>query len=989
MRKNKFVTSLLLLFVLTFSITTVLSAQNTVTIKGKVVDKSAGNPLIGANVVVADENIGAATNFDGEFTLVNVPTGQHMLEVSYIGYAKKKIEINVTEDLEYKEIQLSPRSIKGQTVEISAQAKGQMSAINQQISSNAVKNVVAAEKIQELPEANAAEAVGRLPGVSLQREGGEGSKVVIRGLSPKYSNIQVGGVNLASTSHENRSTDLSMISPYMLAGIEVTKSAMPDQRADQMGGTVNFRLREAKEDPMFQVIAQGGYNSLREEFSDRKFVAMGSKRFFDNKLGVYANLDLEKRNRSANSVEVDDYQWKEEHKIARANSQNISDVSRYINRYGANLVMDYKLPEFKIKFGNTYNKIDKEVVNREYYISLSGVKENNINIKEPEIETVVNFIDISKQFNNMEITGGASHSLSINEVPEELEFGGTLEESALTGAPSHKVDPDKMQTYISKDISSMELKNIVDSKSEMIERNWAGDLNLEAEYNIMRKLGLKFKTGLKYEHKNRAYDNEELNFPINYTKQKANSLLERNYPNIPRGSGSVFAYEGFIDKDYNPGNFMAGNYELRNIPDRKMAEEAIHLLQDSLGINRGGNSEPVKFVPNFHESEKYDYHGNEDYYAAYIKPEISYGKNDQVTFIPGFRYELKQTEYTGRRGDEGVYHQYLGYKHHEKTYKRENEFLLPMFHLVLRPFKLLDIKASYTKTLARPSFNQFVPSWSLIPQSTNIEYNNYDLVPEKAENMDLSVTLYGDKIGLFSIGGFRKKIEDKIFWQKNYLLDTNDVIEHGLTEDETGKKPEELKQMGIEEYINNPHDAKIWGVEAEWQANFWFLPGLLKNIIFNGNYTHYVGEAKYPKRIPHYTWKDVGFSKVKVIESISDSSYKAPLINQPKDIFNITLGYKYKGFSIRGSVQYKTSVFTDTHFHKEMRGYTDPLTLYDFSLKQQLPIEGMQLFCNAKNISQAIESSHINQSYPDKNYDLYKNKSYYGMTIDIGLRYRF
>jgi len=989
MRKNKFVTSLLLLFVLTFSITTVLSAQNTVTIKGKVVDKSEGNPLIGANVVVADENIGAATNFDGEFTLVNVPTGQHMLEVSYIGYAKKKIEINVTEDLEYKEIQLSPRSIKGQTVEISAQAKGQMSAINQQVSSNAVKNVVAAEKIQKLPEANAAEAVGRLPGVSLQREGGEGNKVVIRGLSPKYSNIQVGGVNLASTSHENRSTDLSMISPYMLAGIEVTKSAMPDQRADQMGGTVNFRLREAKEDPMLQVIAQGGYNSLREEFSDRKFVAMGSKRFFDNKLGIYANLDLEKRNRSSNSVEVGEYRWKEEHNIARARDQYISDISRDINRYGANLVMDYKLPEFKIKFGNTYNKIGKEIVNREYYISLGGTKQNTINYKEPELETIVNFLDITKKFNNMEITGGLSHSLSINEVPEELQFGGNLRKNVITGSAPNKVNPDKISDYINKNISSMVLSQMEDIESKMLERNWSGDLNLEGKYNIGKKIGLKFKTGIKYEQKNKKYNNDKIVFPIQHAKQEANKVLRNHFTDIQANAGSKFPYEGFIDKNYDPGNFMAGNYALRNIPDLEMAKEAIYLLQDSLGINRSGSSEPLKFVPHFPDSKTDDYYGNENYYAAYIKPEVSFGKNDKITFIPGFRYELKRTEYTGIRGDEGPYSETISYKYHEKTYERENEFLLPMFHLVLRPFKLLDIKASYTKTLARPSFNQFVPSWNLQPRSTVIDYKNYDLVPEKAENMDLSITLYGDKIGLFSIGGFRKKIEDKIFWQKNYLLDTNDVLEHGLTEDETGRNPGKLKQMAINEYINNPHDAEIWGMETEWQTNFWFLPGLLKNIIFNGNYTHYFGEAKYPKVIPNFIWKDVGFSKVKVIESISDSSYTAPLINQPKDIFNITLGYKYKGFSIRSSVQYKTSVFTDTDFHKELRGYTDPLTLYDLSIKQQLPIKGMQLFCNAKNLSQAIESSRINQSYPDKNYNLYKNKSYYGMTIDIGLRYEF
>ena len=80
-------------------------------------------------------------------------------------------------------------------------------------------------KVNDLPEANAAEAVGRLPGVSLERSGGEGNKVIIRGMASKYTMVQIDGVNMTATGQDDRSTDLSMISPYMLEGIELTKSA--------------------------------------------------------------------------------------------------------------------------------------------------------------------------------------------------------------------------------------------------------------------------------------------------------------------------------------------------------------------------------------------------------------------------------------------------------------------------------------------------------------------------------------------------------------------------------------------------------------------------------------------------------------------------------------------------------------------------------------------------------------------------------------------
>ncbi len=93
---------------------------------------------------------------------------------------------------------MKPETIEGQTVTVTAQAEGQYQAINEQLNSSSIKNVVSAARIQELPDANAAESVGRLPGVSLIREGGEGSKVVIRGLSPQYNQITIDGIEMAS-----------------------------------------------------------------------------------------------------------------------------------------------------------------------------------------------------------------------------------------------------------------------------------------------------------------------------------------------------------------------------------------------------------------------------------------------------------------------------------------------------------------------------------------------------------------------------------------------------------------------------------------------------------------------------------------------------------------------------------------------------------------------------------------------------------------------
>ena len=188
--------------------------------------------------------MGTSTSDEGRYNIANVSPGTYTLKASYIGYESEEMEITVTagEELE-QDFELNYVTIEGKTVEVTAQARGQMDAINKQLKAKSIKNIISSDRIQELPDANAAEAVARVPGVSIRREGGEGNKVVIRGLSPKYNKITVNGTNLASTDADDRSTDLSMISQYMLEGIEVTKAGTPDQEADVLGGTVNFKLK--------------------------------------------------------------------------------------------------------------------------------------------------------------------------------------------------------------------------------------------------------------------------------------------------------------------------------------------------------------------------------------------------------------------------------------------------------------------------------------------------------------------------------------------------------------------------------------------------------------------------------------------------------------------------------------------------------------------------------------------------------------------------
>ncbi|MEX2089120.1 MAG: carboxypeptidase-like regulatory domain-containing protein, partial [Bacteroidota bacterium] len=121
------------------------------TIRGVVSDSLTSEPLLGANVFLVGTALGSASDREGRFRIQNVPPGTYSLRVSYIGYKPKTVEVNVTADERMVDVSLLPDVIEGEEVVITAQARGQVAAINQQRTANTIVNVVSREKIQELP----------------------------------------------------------------------------------------------------------------------------------------------------------------------------------------------------------------------------------------------------------------------------------------------------------------------------------------------------------------------------------------------------------------------------------------------------------------------------------------------------------------------------------------------------------------------------------------------------------------------------------------------------------------------------------------------------------------------------------------------------------------------------------------------------------------------------------------------------------------------
>ncbi|MBE0653981.1 MAG: carboxypeptidase-like regulatory domain-containing protein, partial [Bacteroidales bacterium] len=261
-------------------------------ISGKVSDKTTGEPIPGVNIIIHNTTIGTITNLNGEFSLLS-PYDAKFFLVSFIGYEKQEIEIKPPY---YYNILLNTSAEELGEVVVTTQAQGQMGARLQQINSLTIKNVISPERLQQNPDANAIEAIGRLPGISVDRSGGEGAGFRLRGLDQSYSTVTINGEPLP--------VGLNSISTYALQGVEVYKSLTANLEGNAVAGTVDLTLREAPKGLHYSILAQPGYNALNHDFKNYNIVGQVSNRFLNDKLGVLLMLNADRVNRSVDVMGV-------------------------------------------------------------------------------------------------------------------------------------------------------------------------------------------------------------------------------------------------------------------------------------------------------------------------------------------------------------------------------------------------------------------------------------------------------------------------------------------------------------------------------------------------------------------------------------------------------------------------------------------------------------------------------------------------------------
>ncbi|MDA9594439.1 carboxypeptidase-like regulatory domain-containing protein [bacterium] len=1000
-------------------------------ITGSVVDSLTKDFLIGANVYIVGTSLGSSTNNEGSFILKNINTGSYKLKISYIGYESREIAIDLQEPINYDKglISLNYTTIDGESVEVTAQAKGQMDAINKQLKAKSIKNIVSSDRIQELPDANAAETVARIPGVSIRREGGEGNKVVIRGLSPKYNKITVNGANLSSTDPDDRSTDLSMISQYMLDGIEVTKAGTPDQEADVLGGTVNFKLRKAKPGLHGNAVTQGMYNGLRKTGGDYKFVLDLSNRYFNDRLGILAQLDLENRDRSSQNLGAGYFNSGAELDSVNSlslMSLNLSDVNRVNDRENSLFVIDINIPNGNISYSGLNSTIEKDEINRSDIYGLSSLTRS---YHTNQLDSRINVISETWKyeqniFPNLRLELYKSYSASKNENRNILfqaqkirPYGSLLESSSgeLDSVVSVNVrnkgietvqkyilpwdsgDPDEKAYYDRYDANSF----ITDEKENSL------GLDIKYDFKLSNQISGALKIGSKSKVKKRRYDkNYEYSYFGYVAIQDKRDTIIQSIPWLAEnvGLGTINPSYGVFMDDQGTLDLFNGKYNIGPFFDLDKMNELYNFLRSDPYFTNATYHEEIMHHKHKTTSKIYDYSGREDYVGNYFMLDLNIGQ--KLNIITGLRSEQIETQYNSYQGlANSLAHFTTAGADSAVSNSRTNAYSLPALFLKYNPYEWLSLRYANTSTLTRPNYTDILPFYNINGQNYLVEYSNPSLKPGESNNKDYVVSINNKKLGMLSFSYFTKKIEDLIFSGGRRF------IKQGTADSLYGLPDYADKYQIIEYKTNNPFPVYLNGFEIDYQTRFWYLPGMLKGLVLNANYTKTRSEVKYPRTTIAYDFTTFPLSFVN-----TDSFYVDRLIDQPEDIINLSLGYDYKGFSGRLSMLYMGDVFISTNFWPEMRQTTDSYRRYDLSMKQKLPVNGLELYLNISNLAEAIDINRLNGFNPNESdfddsvleditssnkniedkLDMLPRSSraksleqHYGRTIDIGFRFSF
>ena len=931
----KYFYTFFLLLTLTFS-----GFSQSGNIQGIITDEN-GIAVPGASVIIEALNKGAVTNFDGKFTLVDVPEGTHKVLVKYLGYADVEKDVQVTANSTATlNLTLNSQDTKLDTVVITSYGIGsQARALNTQKNKQNITNIVSTDQIGKFPDANIGDAVKRIPGITMQVDQGEARNIIVRGLSPQLNSVTLNGSRIPSAEGDNRNIQMDLIPSDMIQTIEVNKAVTPDMDADALGGSVNLITRTSPQGFRLSATAGSGLNFITDKpiingsflVGDRskneKFGWMLSTSINDNDFGS-DNVEAVWLNEAESPLTGDDI---EVNPYIEESDIRTYLVQRIRRSFSANF--DYKFNENnQIYLKTMYNwRDDRETRYRLRYRKMEpvfadgtediigyegearrqtkgGPNNNRNKDRRLEDQRMQNYsLGGDHLLGKLELDWTASFSRASEKRPGERYIEYETEDSFEI---NQDLSDPKFPVITSvngevNDLSFFGLKEITEENQDTKEKDFNFFINAKLPLTLVENREGFLKFGAKTRLKNKTRDNDFSEYsPL---------TSDLDYMNMVE------------TKDYTDPDFLAGN-------EYKAGYFVTSNFIGSLDLHNAnlfeGEDLPEEYITA-------NFNVDENVVAAYAM--VGQQLSDKFSVLLGLRLENTSIDSEGHKinfntdGDiDGI-----------STLKDKNSYtnILPGVHFKYNVTDNTILRFAWTNTLARPNYKDLVPYQEVNNEDEEIFLGNSELDPTTSMNFDVMAEHYFKSVGIISGGLFYKDIKDFIYTQK--------------TENGAGYK--------VYQPLNGK-GATVFGTEVSFQRRLDFLPGFAKNFSIYLNYTYLTSNADG-------IYNEDGNERTDL-----DLPQTAP------NMFNGSLSYDTKKFSFRISANFSDAYIDEIGGNAFEDRYYDKQFFLDFNTNVAIN-KNLTLFANLNNIT----------NQPLRYYQGVSSRTaqmeYYDMRLTFGLKY--
>jgi TonB-dependent receptor len=312
------------------------------TITGHVTDSTRA-VVQGASVELQPGGQTAVSDGQGDFTITGVTPGRYKISVSALGFATfTNNDLAVTSGGVVNVNAALQVGTHTEVVEVRAEREhGEIEAINRERTADNILQVLPAEVITSLPNANIADALGRLPSVTLERDEGEGKYVQIRGTQPRLTNVTIDGINVPSPESGVRQIKLDTLASDLVESVEINKTLQANQDGDGIGGSVNLKTKTAGDVPTLILYGLGGYTPIIGGRGVDQFGATVGQRFGPGKkFGVLFGGTYDWNGRGINDIEPSPTKSMV---VPHYDSMDQRDYMYYRTRWGLAGSTDYNL----------------------------------------------------------------------------------------------------------------------------------------------------------------------------------------------------------------------------------------------------------------------------------------------------------------------------------------------------------------------------------------------------------------------------------------------------------------------------------------------------------------------------------------------------------------------------------------------------------------------------------------------------------------------